>query len=450
MPLNTLYYNSFSSSFITANSSDFDEFIRLSTIASEKIIDGKNPSVEEDKLYRMILLMEAIDYTGITDKEEESIRYCLTSIRTKVPTLQENLFSSSFLTANYTYFTEFIRLGTAASQKIVEGKDPADEEDKMYRMLMLLEASDYTGITEKEEEALAYCLSSFVTKVPTLSETLFSTAFLTLYYTSFTEFLRLMTESSERMINGKESKSRVATANKFYTILTALKTTGLTDKEIEALRYCLLNLNPNISDISEVTEEPTVEAESYTLIANAGLFSLSGQDIEMSMANTLVADHGSFALSGQDVELSASNTLEVDHGSFALTGQDATFTYTPAEYFLEMELAEAISGSPQWRAVFEIISPADSDTLNVTGNGATDTGTLHAESDVVCRVYKVSNSGIAEDAGEVEFFLNAVSEGAPDTFIATDNLDGTGANYKTHTFTGLSPDDVLKVLVTEG
>jgi len=229
----------------------------------------------------------------------------------------------------------------------------------MYRMIMLMEAIDYTGITDKEEETLRYCLTSIRTSVPTLSETLFSTSFLDTYYTSFTEFLRLMTEASERMIDGKESKSRVATANKFYTILTALKTTGLTDKEIEALRYCLLNLNPNLSDISQITEgPPATVAEAFTLVANTGLFNLSGQDVDFSIGDSATLDVGSFTLNGQDVEFSDSNTVDLDVGSFALTGQDVDFTYTaPADpYLLEMELAEAIGGTPTWRTIFDMES----------------------------------------------------------------------------------------------
>lgn len=86
------------------------------------------------------------------------------------------------------------------------------------------------------------------------------------------------------------------------------------------------------------------------LIAEAGMFALNGQDVvfevtvpgdvgvfvvngqaaQLIHGYRLIADHGSFSVSGQTAGLTAQRKLSADHATFALSGQDATLTYTPA------------------------------------------------------------------------------------------------------------------------
>lgn len=90
----------------------------------------------------------------------------------------------------------------------------------------------------------------------------------------------------------------------------------------------------------------TAEQGSYTLTGQAagllagrvlaaaqGSYTLTGQDVALLKGNTLTADQGSYALTGQDVALLRGLLLSAAQGSYALTGQDATLTYTPLGAF---------------------------------------------------------------------------------------------------------------------
>lgn len=71
-------------------------------------------------------------------------------------------------------------------------------------------------------------------------------------------------------------------------------------------------------------------AGGYTLTADGGSFSLTGQDVGLLAARVLAADNGSYSLGGQSVGLIASRVLGVAHGSFVLSGQDVALNYSPA------------------------------------------------------------------------------------------------------------------------
>lgn len=61
----------------------------------------------------------------------------------------------------------------------------------------------------------------------------------------------------------------------------------------------------------------------YLLTADAGMFSLSGQDAGLRAERRLVGEMGAFSLAGQDAGLRAEWRLAADVGLFAFTGQDA-------------------------------------------------------------------------------------------------------------------------------
>ena len=74
---------------------------------------------------------------------------------------------------------------------------------------------------------------------------------------------------------------------------------------------------------------------SYTLAADVGAFTLSGQDAGLLAGRTVAGDAGSFALSGQDAGLYVGRKVTGDAGAFAFTGQDADLVYTqPGVYTL--------------------------------------------------------------------------------------------------------------------
>lgn len=76
----------------------------------------------------------------------------------------------------------------------------------------------------------------------------------------------------------------------------------------------------------------------YTLTAEAGAFTLAGQDATLLKSKVLAADAGSFAIAGQDATLvytpaAGAYILTCDAGAFAIGGQDATFVYTPLNHY---------------------------------------------------------------------------------------------------------------------
>lgn len=63
---------------------------------------------------------------------------------------------------------------------------------------------------------------------------------------------------------------------------------------------------------------------TYTLTANYGSFSLTGESANLNSARKLTASYGSFSLSGQAATLKSARKLTADYGSFSLAGQSAT------------------------------------------------------------------------------------------------------------------------------
>lgn len=67
----------------------------------------------------------------------------------------------------------------------------------------------------------------------------------------------------------------------------------------------------------------TEELTAYTLLAETGSFTLTGNDASLRADRKLIAETGSFVLTGNDSSLRADRKLIAETGSFALTGYDA-------------------------------------------------------------------------------------------------------------------------------
>ena len=74
-----------------------------------------------------------------------------------------------------------------------------------------------------------------------------------------------------------------------------------------------------------LADDGGVSVVQYSLTADAGTFTYSGQDAVLQFGDNFIASEGSFALTGQDVSFTKSVSLSVVAGSFGLTGQDAGF-----------------------------------------------------------------------------------------------------------------------------
>lgn len=78
-----------------------------------------------------------------------------------------------------------------------------------------------------------------------------------------------------------------------------------------------------------ILKQPTVSTQNYTLTAESGSFTLTGNDVNLLVGRTLTADAGTFTLTGQDVNLLVGRVLTAETGQFTLTGNDANLVYTP-------------------------------------------------------------------------------------------------------------------------
>jgi len=124
------------------------------------------------------------------------------------------------------------------------------------------------------------------------------------------------------------------------------------------------------------------EAASYSLAAETGSFTLTGQTAELTVSRVLIAETGAFSFTGQAADLTVSRALSADTGTFSLSGQDAALTYTPlGAYSLTAETGSfALTGQAANLTVSRVLS-ADTGTFSLTGQDATLTKglTLAAE-----------------------------------------------------------------------
>ena len=79
-------------------------------------------------------------------------------------------------------------------------------------------------------------------------------------------------------------------------------------------------------DHVRITIDYTAGGATYTMTADSGSFTLTGQTVGLLASRLLSALNGSFTHTGQDVGLLTSRLIAADSGAFTLTGQDAALT----------------------------------------------------------------------------------------------------------------------------
>jgi hypothetical protein len=150
--------------------------------------------------------------------------------------------------------------------------------------------------------------------------------------------------------------------------------------------YGLYYFRSGESGAQEAADSPATvtdgEAASYSLAAETGSFTLTGQTAELTVSRVLIAETGAFSFTGQAADLTVSRALSADTGTFSLSGQDAALTYTPlGAYSLTAETGSfALTGQAANLTVSRVLS-ADTGTFSLTGQDATLTKglTLAAE-----------------------------------------------------------------------
>lgn len=76
-----------------------------------------------------------------------------------------------------------------------------------------------------------------------------------------------------------------------------------------------------------ITYVPVVSG--YTLTAQAGSYAVAGQSASLAKGRVLIANNGSYSYSGQSATLLRSKLIAAQAGSYAYAGQSAILTYTP-------------------------------------------------------------------------------------------------------------------------
>jgi len=110
---------------------------------------------------------------------------------------------------------------------------------------------------------------------------------------------------------------------------------------------------------------------AFTLTADAGSLTITGQDAILRAGRVLQADAGALTIAGQNATLKAGRVLKADAGALTITGQDATLTYTPVGAFTLQADAGALTITGQ-DAVLRAgrVLKADAGALTITGQGA--------------------------------------------------------------------------------
>jgi Ca2+-binding RTX toxin-like protein len=71
----------------------------------------------------------------------------------------------------------------------------------------------------------------------------------------------------------------------------------------------------------------TSGATNYTITAQAGTYSVTGQSATLLRSKLIVASNGSYAVTGQSATLLRSRLITASNGAYAINGQSVTITY---------------------------------------------------------------------------------------------------------------------------
>ena len=115
-------------------------------------------------------------------------------------------------------------------------------------------------------------------------------------------------------------------------------------------------------------------AGGYTLTADAGAYTLAGQDATLLKTRIVTADAGSYAVAGQDASVLVGHLITADAGAYTLAGQDATLTYapvTPGSYTLTCDAGAYVLAGQDATLLRGRVVAADAGDYALTGADAT-------------------------------------------------------------------------------
>jgi hypothetical protein len=111
-----------------------------------------------------------------------------------------------------------------------------------------------------------------------------------------------------------------------------------------------------------------VSGPNYTLSADTGIYTLSGQTVGITAQRKLVLAQGAYALTGQAVITKASRTLTLAQGSYSLTGQSVSLVYNVTHSLPIGQGSYALSGQTVTLTVAGRRLSLDTGSYGLTGS----------------------------------------------------------------------------------
>jgi hypothetical protein len=193
-----------------------------------------------------------------------------------------------------------------------------------------------------------------------------------------------------------------------YTLTADSGSFTLTGQDVDLLASRLLAA---ASGSYTLTGQDVALLRGFLLSAASGSFTLTGQDVGLLRGLLLAAESGSFTYSGQDAALVVSRLLGAESGSFTLTGQDVTLTYTPLTgYTLVADSGSFTLTGQDVGLIASRLLGAASGSFTLTGQ---DTGLL------VSRLLDAASGSFTLTGQDVT--LTYSGEGAPDYTLTAES-----------------------------
>lgn len=280
----------------------------------------------------------------------------------------------------------------------------------------------------------------------------FDPDFVTQYQDSFDEILRLGRIAAENRVLGKQTAKEDKRIGEFLKVLRALSIAGLSGDDIESLEYDLIGMNegmvvPTVDAIVGITPNrklrintpaslrytrPDLRFETHAhLVLEPKVFTRTKPAINFIAVESGII-HATIALDTKE--------LTRTDNSIALTGYVATLD-------IETELLSTFGGST-FRISFSGAARTFTlvqgfDLLPVSDSGTID---FPDSQPLTVTVKKMSNGGIAQDAGTIVWRKNGIDQ-SNYNFVLGENLGGAG---KAYAYSGLVDSDEISIYIGEG
>lgn len=279
----------------------------------------------------------------------------------------------------------------------------------------------------------------------------FDSAFITQYQASFEEVVRLGRIASERAIQGKRSPEEDLQINHFLKVLRALSIPGLSDDDIESLEYDLISQNEGIMVPTVDSLYPQVNEFNIAHINTPGVRrrsapALSFLAVASKTIETATRLRSAPAISFQSVVSGVHMaTLSLDTVERSRTSPSLTIDEYSAGTDVAMTLSSAFGGST-FRTSFSGVVRTLTCIQGFDLVPVSSSGVIDFQYNVTVTVKKISNAGIAQDAGTIIWRKNGVDVNTY-SFVLGENLGGAGQSYA---YTGLVDSDEISVYIAEG